>query len=89
VVGGALAAGAVPIIAQGAPSQTANLQEWRDDSGKPLAFIDNNGNLGIGNLRITRDGNNFAFLNSKGDAIAVLDSKGNLRLKGKLRENVL
>jgi hypothetical protein len=89
VVGYALAAGAIPMVAKGFAGQTANLQEWRNDDEKPLAFIDKNGNLGIGNLRITRDGNNFAFLNSKGDAIAVLDSKGNLRLKGKLKENVL
>jgi hypothetical protein len=89
MLGSALAAGAIPIVAKGAAGQTANLQEWQNDTGKPLAFIDKNGNLGIGNLRITRDGNNFAFLNSKGDTIAVLDSKGNLRLKGKLKEDAL
>jgi hypothetical protein len=74
------------MVAQGATGQTANLQEWRNDVGTPLAVIDKDGNLGIRNLRITRDGSDFVFYNSATE-IAVLDSQGNLPLKGTLQEN--
>jgi hypothetical protein len=80
------AVSAIPIVARGAAGQTANLQEWQNDAGKPLAVIDKDGNLGIGSLRIAKDGNNFAFLNADGTKIAVLDSGGNLLLKGKVNE---
>jgi hypothetical protein len=40
--------GAIPIVAQGASSQTANLQEWRGSSGSALAVVDANGQLGLG-----------------------------------------
>jgi hypothetical protein len=39
-----------PIIAQGAENQTANLQEWQDDSGTALSVVDANGNFGIGTI---------------------------------------
>jgi hypothetical protein len=39
--------GAIPIVAQGAASQSANLQEWRGSSGA-LSVVDNTGNLGVG-----------------------------------------
>jgi hypothetical protein len=39
--------GAIPIVAQGAASQTANLQEWRNGSGT-MSVVDPNGRLGIG-----------------------------------------
>jgi hypothetical protein len=39
--------GAIPIVAQGSSSQTANLQEWRGSSGI-LSSVDKNGNFGIG-----------------------------------------
>jgi hypothetical protein len=85
VVGSALAASAIPMVAEGAADQTANLQEWRDDSGIPLAVIDKDGNLGLGSLRIKVDGNDFVFYNHT-TKIAILDSKGNLHIKGKVDE---
>jgi hypothetical protein len=39
--------GAIPIVAQGASSQTANLQEWRGSSGA-LSVVDANGQIGVG-----------------------------------------
>lgn len=36
------------IVAQGAASQTANLQEWQDSTGAALSVVDKNGNFGIG-----------------------------------------
>jgi hypothetical protein len=75
------------MVAQGAAGQTANLQEWRNDDGI-AAVIDKDGNLGIGNLRITRDGNDFVFYKSA-TKIAVLDSEGNLYLAGEVRPRQL
>jgi hypothetical protein len=40
--------GAIPIVAQAAPGQTANLQEWQNSSGTPLGVVDANGQLGVG-----------------------------------------
>jgi hypothetical protein len=37
------------IIAKGAASQTAHLQEWQNSSGTPLSVVDASGRLGIGN----------------------------------------
>jgi hypothetical protein len=68
--------GAIPIVAQGASGQTANLQEWRGSSGA-LSAVDANGNLGVGLasparsvhlqgsnavFRIDRDVNSSAFI---------------------------
>jgi hypothetical protein len=36
------------LIAKGAASQTANLQEWQNNAGTALTVISNGGNLGIG-----------------------------------------
>jgi hypothetical protein len=77
VVGSALTARAVPMVAQGYHDQTASLQEWRNSAGTPLAVVDAAGNLGIGTrtparsvhlqknnavLRMDRDVNSSAFI---------------------------
>lgn len=41
----ASAAATVPLIAKGAGSQSASLQEWQDSAGTRLAWVDNVGNL--------------------------------------------
>lgn len=43
----------VTIIAQGAASQSANLQEWQNSSGGVLTYIDNDGWLGIDTVGAT------------------------------------
>jgi hypothetical protein len=49
----AKSAAIIPLIAQGAASQTANLQEWRNSSAIAVASIDNTGNLtASGTLRV-------------------------------------
>jgi len=40
--------GAIPIIAQGAVNQTADLQQWQDSSGSTLSLVDARGQLGVG-----------------------------------------
>jgi FtsZ-binding cell division protein ZapB len=50
LLGAALAATAIPIVAQGFSSQTANLQEWQNNSGVALSVVDKNGYLGIGTM---------------------------------------
>jgi hypothetical protein len=46
--GGALGPGAVPIIAQGAAGQTANLQQWENSASTRLSVVDKCGHFGIG-----------------------------------------
>lgn len=41
-------AGDIGLVVQGAPSQTANLQEWQDSGGTVLASICDEGRMGIG-----------------------------------------
>lgn len=41
----ASASAAIPLIAKGAGSQSASLQEWQDSAGTRLAWVDNVGNL--------------------------------------------
>jgi len=48
VIGLSLASGAIPLVAQAASGQTANLQEWRNSSGAALSVVNANGNFGIG-----------------------------------------
>ncbi len=48
VMGLAVAPACKSIVAQGAASQTANLQEWQDSTGAALSVVDKNGNFGIG-----------------------------------------
>lgn len=38
----------IPLIVQGAASQSGNLQQWKNSSGTVLSAIDSNGNVGIG-----------------------------------------
>lgn|GEM_PF-4071361 len=45
--------GAIPIVAQGAASQTAHLQEWRNGSGTQ-SVVDANGRFGIGTTTPSR-----------------------------------
>lgn len=40
-----VAAGKVPIVAQGSSGQTADLQQWQDSSANIIAKVDNNGNV--------------------------------------------
>jgi hypothetical protein len=48
VVGVANSPSGIPFFAQGASGQTANLQEWTNNSGSALSVVDANGNFGIG-----------------------------------------
>jgi len=48
VEGAAGVAGAIPLVAKGAASQTASLQQWQSNAGKALSVVDKNGNFGIG-----------------------------------------
>ncbi len=38
----------IPMVARGAASQSANLQEWQNSSGTALSAVDKLGNLGVG-----------------------------------------
>jgi len=40
--------GAKPIVAQGAPGQTANLQEWQNNAGSALSVLNKDGWMGLG-----------------------------------------
>ncbi len=40
------------------------------------------------NARVTEQDSGFAFLNHKGEKIAILDAEGNLRVKGKVTEGL-
>jgi hypothetical protein len=48
VLGQADTSTSIPIVAKASATQTANLQEWRNGSDKPLAVVDANGQLGVG-----------------------------------------
>jgi len=65
VLGYAGNAGAKPIVAQGAPGQTANLQEWQNNAMTALSVIDAAGKLGVGIAAPVRQvhlqGNNAVF----------------------------
>jgi hypothetical protein len=39
---------AIPFVAKGYSSQSANLQEWQNSSGSALSVVDANGNFGVG-----------------------------------------
>lgn len=64
-------ASTIPLIVQGAASQTANLQEWRNSAGTVLTFIDANGFLRVGSAvgtqistQIIKGHSSAAFLDS-------------------------
>jgi hypothetical protein len=44
-----------PLVVKGAASQTANLQEWQNSAGTPIAFVANNG-IGYFNALVTGAG---------------------------------
>ena len=48
VVGHARVPQVIPLLARGAPGQTASLQEWWSSSDKPLSVINKDGWMGIG-----------------------------------------
>jgi len=52
------------LIVNGAPSQSANLQEWQNSTGGVMASIDSGGNITINAL--SGSGNAYACLNSGG-----------------------
>ena len=49
----ASAVGNVPIVAQGAASQTANLQEWQSSAGTVLSSVDSSGAINADTARFT------------------------------------
>ncbi len=51
----ASAAGNIPIVAQAAASQTANIQEWQNSSGTALSYINKDGELFAKDLTLTKD----------------------------------
>lgn len=51
----ASAVGNIPIVARGAASQTANLQEWQDSSGTAISYINKDGELFAQDLSLTKN----------------------------------
>ena len=69
---------AIPLVVQGAPSQTANLQEWQDSAGTAVAVIDSSGNLSfptLGGGGTVYFSNNVApkqqFIQGTGNAVTI------------------
>lgn len=56
-------ANTVPLTVNGAASQSANLQEWRNNSGTVLSSIDSSGNITLDSARVTN-----LFLNRQNSA---------------------
>jgi hypothetical protein len=62
----------VPITVNGAASQTANLQEWKNSAGITLTNIDNSGNIVINGLGSTSETRKIT-INSSGYAALILN----------------
>jgi hypothetical protein len=62
----------VPITVNGAASQTANLQEWKNSAGITLTNIDDSGNIVINGLGSTSENRNIT-VNSPGYAALILN----------------
>ena len=86
------------LIVQGAPSQTANLQEWQDSTGAVLSAINSSGSLGIGTgspsarihslstseqLRLGYDTSNFtSFTTSSSGNLSINPSGSQVQIAG-------
>ena len=74
VLGVSAVGSAIPLVAQGASGQTANLQEWQNNSGTPLSVVNGAGKLGVATatplagLHVAAGGQRFdtAFVNGPG-----------------------
>jgi hypothetical protein len=68
-------AAVIPVIAKGAASQTADLQQWQNSAGTVLAKVDASGNLTVGNttgtIQIKSTGTSAAYPSS-GSGIELL-----------------
>ena len=61
----------VTIVARGAASQTANLQEWQNSSGTVLANVDSNGKIAAPIFQSTIAGTAYIVTGSNNNAIRV------------------
>lgn len=71
------------LVVRGAPSQSANLQEWQDSGGNVLGTIASNGSLRITNISSTS--NTGAYTNHQSDSVTIiqrLTTAPNLIIKG-------